>query len=189
MLEASHPNARLQFDMKDDLDRIGSRGADHLAELFKDRATSPIFNGDCRNLIATLANRLAKIRRGIDPTDRLLLACKSAGLTGVESSLIAEMRGPSRPEMIYLAWPLLLQLQMGGLDLVALCHAKGKQVDAWTYTPQGMQLAQPSGIAVIGLPARHVLGVAGVHKDDLKPMLLKNLKGGDPIDPGGLHRD
>lgn len=124
--------------MKDDLDRIGSRGVDHLAELFKDKATSLIFNGDCRNLIATLANCLPKIRRGIDPTDQLLLTYKSAGLTGVESCLIAEMRGPSQPEMIYLAWPLLLQLQMGGLDLVALCHAKGKQVDAWTYTPQSV---------------------------------------------------
>ena len=51
----------------------------------------------------------------------------------------------------------------------------------------GMQLAQPSGIADIGLPARHVLGIARVHQDDLEAVLLEDLEGGYPVDAGRLH--
>jgi hypothetical protein len=52
-----------------------------------------------------------------------------------------------------------------------------------------MQLAQPPGITDIGLAARHVLGVARIHKNNLQPVLLKDLKGRDPIDTGRFHRD
>ena len=52
-----------------------------------------------------------------------------------------------------------------------------------------MKLAQPCGIADIGLASRHVLGVTRIDQNDLKPALLENLVGRDPIDPGGFHRD
>ena len=51
-----------------------------------------------------------------------------------------------------------------------------------------MPLSQPSGVADVGLPARHVLGVAGVHEDYVKPVLLEDLEGRYPVDPGGFHR-
>ena len=51
-----------------------------------------------------------------------------------------------------------------------------------------MQLAQPTGVADIGLSPGHILGIAGVDKNNLQPVLLKDLKGRDPIDAGGFHR-
>ena len=52
-----------------------------------------------------------------------------------------------------------------------------------------MELAQPRGIADIGFAPRHILGVTRIDENDLKPALLKDLIGRDPINPGGFHRD
>src|SRR5580704_9078115 len=46
-----------------------------------------------------------------------------------------------------------------------------------------MKLAQPRGIAGIGLALGHVLGVPRVDQSDIKSALLQNLVGRDPIDP------
>ena len=70
--------------------------------------------------------------------------------------------------------------------------AEGGDLCLWAETaPQetiGMQLPQPSGIADISLPPRHVFGVAGVHDDHIEPVPIENLVGRNPIDPGGFHR-
>jgi DNA invertase Pin-like site-specific DNA recombinase len=52
-----------------------------------------------------------------------------------------------------------------------------------------MKLAEPCGIADVCFAPRHVLGVTRIDQNDLEPVLLKNLIGRDPIDPGGFHRD
>lgn len=52
-----------------------------------------------------------------------------------------------------------------------------------------MELPEPSGIADVGLSARNVLGISGIHKNDLKAMLFENLEGRDPVDPGRFHRN
>jgi hypothetical protein len=52
----------------------------------------------------------------------------------MEAHLLNDLRGPTQPDTIYLAWQLLLDVKAQGLDLVALCQAEGKRVDAWTYT-------------------------------------------------------
>src|ERR1700724_4384397 len=46
-----------------------------------------------------------------------------------------------------------------------------------------MKLAQPRGIADIGLAPGHVLGVPRVDQNDLKSALLQDLVDRDPIDP------
>ena len=52
-----------------------------------------------------------------------------------------------------------------------------------------MKLAQPRGIADIGLASGYVLGVPRIDQNHIKPALLQNLVNGDPIDPGKFHRD
>lgn len=136
LLADAHPDALLQFDMKDDFDTIGAAGISHLASLFRSKSQSLIISGACLRLIGAIANRLPEIRRGIDPTDRLLAAFKTGGPQRVEVEALAEIRGATQPDTVYLAWQLLLRMQTEGLDLVALCHAEGMRVDAWTFTPK-----------------------------------------------------
>lgn len=139
MLHVAHPNALLQFDMKNDLAEVGPEGVDHLASLFADKSDHLIVSGGSTDLIVAIGDRLSGIRRGIDPTDRLVDVWRDRGLTAVEEALREEANGPAEPDMIYLAWELLLKASDAGLDLVALCHADDVRVDAWTYT-----LARPS---------------------------------------------
>lgn len=56
--------------------------------------------------------------------------------------LTAELRGATAPDTCYLSWELVLEAQARGLDLVALCHAEGVKVDAWTFT-----IADPAGFS------------------------------------------
>lgn len=135
LMPSAHPSALLQFDMKDDLAAIGARGMDHLAEHFAASGSPLIFSGACLDLIAVIGQRLPNAKRGIDPTDRLVALIETGRLAEVETALIAEIRGKTTPDMVYLSWELLLYARPLGLDLVALCHAEGVRIDAWTFTP------------------------------------------------------
>lgn len=139
MLQVAHPDALLQFDMKNDLDEVGAAGVDHLASLFGENSSHLIVSGGSTELIVAIASRMPGIRRGIDPTDRLVELWRAHDLAAVETALREEARGPAEPDTIYLAWELLLKAYDAGLDLVGLCHAEDVEVDAWTYT-----LAHPS---------------------------------------------
>ncbi len=140
ILQGGHPDALLQFDMKDNLAEIGERGIDHLAQVFaKTPPTSLIIGGACLDLIVMARDRLPEWRRGIDPTDKLVDLFRQYGLTAVEHNLLSDLRGPTDPDTVYLAWELVLEAHKGGLDLIGLCHAEGRRVDAWTYN-----LAAPS---------------------------------------------
>lgn len=132
-LQGAHPDALLQFDMKDDLATIGARGLDRFAALFGDRSASIIVSGDSLELIAEIGERLPVLRRGIDPTDKLVALHCSRGAGAVEAELRSALSGPTRPDTIYLAWELVLEVMEDGLDLVDLCHGEGKLVDAWTF--------------------------------------------------------
>ncbi|MCX7302511.1 MAG: hypothetical protein NTX73_19415 [Rhodobacterales bacterium] len=140
MMPSAHPEALLQFDMKDDLDVVGPRGIDHLADHFGSTRSPIIFSGGSTALIRALAERLPHIPRGIDPTDRLAAIAPGRGIAAAEAALLAELRDGTEPDTCYLSWELVLEFQRGGLDLVALCHAEGVRVDAWTYN-----LTDPAG--------------------------------------------
>jgi glycerophosphoryl diester phosphodiesterase len=132
-MRSAHPDALLQFDMKDDFAAIGDRGMDHLAMHFSS-ITGVIIAGASLELITGIRDRLPNLRRGIDPTDKLAAIWRDRGLVAVEADLRADLAGSSEPDMVYLHWQLILEAKKQGLDLVALCHDTGKLVDAWTYT-------------------------------------------------------
>ncbi|HUH03165.1 MAG TPA: hypothetical protein VML75_14310, partial [Kofleriaceae bacterium] len=77
---------------------------------------------------------LPKLLRGIDPTDKLAEIFKADGIEAVEADLIADLKGPTAPDTVYLHWELVLEAANRGLDLIALCQAHGAKVDAWTFT-------------------------------------------------------
>ena len=134
LLHGAHPEALLQFDMKDDLAAIGPAGVAHLVERFVDIPASIIVSGACLELIAQLRDKAPWLLRGIDPTDKLVAIHRDQGLAAMEAELLADLRGPTDPNTVYLQWTLILKAQQLGLDLIGLCHSEGREVDAWTYT-------------------------------------------------------
>lgn len=134
MLQSAHPDALLQFDMKDDYEAIGEKGIAHLAEHLQRISASVIVSAGSQELILAAKEKLPHLRRGIDPSDKLGNICKAGGWNAVEKELLADLRGPTEPETIYLYWPMLLDAAKAGLDMIALCHSEGKRVDAWTFT-------------------------------------------------------
>lgn len=134
-LTASNPNALLQLDMKDDLATIGPAGIEHLAALFDAAQANLIVSGDCTDLTLSLAERLPAMRRGLEPSFRLLALHRSGKRGILAGQLLRELRGPIRPHMVYLAWKLILAAKEDGIDLVRICHDEGAKVDAWTFTP------------------------------------------------------
>jgi glycerophosphoryl diester phosphodiesterase len=134
MLQSAHPDALLQFDMKDDYEAIGEKGIAHLAEHLQQISASVIVSAGSLELILAVKDKLPHLRRGIDPTNKLGDIAKAEGWKAVEKELLADLRGPTEPETIYLYWPMLLDAAKAGLDMIALCHSEAKLVDAWTFT-------------------------------------------------------
>ena len=132
MLGAAHPEALLQFDMKNNEVEVGLRGLDHFAAHFSDRCDGIIISGGSIPLIRALAQRVPGLKRGYDPTDDLL-ALWPEGPAALERHLSTVLRDVVKPDMIYLEWQMVLQAASQGLDMVSLAHAEGVAVDAWTH--------------------------------------------------------
>lgn len=139
MLGQAHPEALLQFDMKNTWEEVGPLGVDHFADLFADRLDRIIVSGGSIPLIRALAERMPTLKRGYDPTDDLLDLWPLDGLAGVERHLLAVLRDAVKPDMVYLQWEMVVEAARHGFDMVALAHAEGVQVDAWTH-----KMASPS---------------------------------------------
>lgn len=127
---AAHPDALLQLDMKNDRAGITDRHIAHFAAEFGAIAAHIIVSGGSEPLIAELAAALPGLRKGFDPTDALLDAGSPAAM---ERRLLASLRDPARPDMVYLNWELVVEAAAKGLDMVALTHSEGVAVDAWTH--------------------------------------------------------
>lgn len=134
MLSRAHPDALLQFDMKDYLSAIGARGVAHLATHFADPPCPIIISGDDSNLIVAVREQLPGLLRGVDPTNMLVDLIRREGWGGVAAALIREIEGPAAPDTVYLHWKLVLEAADRGIDLIGLCHERNAKVDAWTYT-------------------------------------------------------
>jgi glycerophosphoryl diester phosphodiesterase len=154
MLGAAHPAALLQFDMKNTADQVGLRGLDHFADHFADRCGSLIISGGSIPLIRALARRLPALKRGYDPTDDLLDLWPQ-GLHRVERHLTEVLTDEVKPDMVYLQWEMVVQASRMGFDMVALAHAHGVQVDAWTHrmTDPAQGFAAPEWVEFAALMA------------------------------------
>jgi glycerophosphoryl diester phosphodiesterase len=134
LLSTAHPDALLQFDMKDDLKLIGERGLQHLVEHFAAPPCPIIVSCHDLDLIVAVRERLPGLLRGIDPTDKLVEMIEREGWGGVATDLAADLSGPTVPDTVYLAWELVLAAKKEGIDLIAIAHEHGVKVDAWTFT-------------------------------------------------------
>lgn len=134
LLRDAHPQALLQLDIKDDLATIGTRGLGRLVDTLQGDELPVIVSGDCNDLILALGQYLPNVARGLEPSFRLMDMLAKGDVRGAEALLRAELAGPVQPRMVYLHWKMVLDALDSDLDLVAICHGEGKQVDAWTFT-------------------------------------------------------
>ncbi len=151
MLTLAHPEALLQFDMKNTLEEVGPKGLAHFASHFADLPAGIILSGGSIPLIRALAERAPHIQCGYDPTDHLLDIWPSLGLPSVERALTEVLRDRVKPDMVYLQWEMILAAADLGLDMIALSHAEGVKVDAWTHkmenATQGFTAAEGQAFA------------------------------------------
>jgi glycerophosphoryl diester phosphodiesterase len=134
LLDDAHPEAVLQFDMKDTLAVVRQEGVRRLQQACSGRKLPLIISGDCTELILALKHELPLVPRGIEPSFRLIDLFGKGDSRGAVAQLRSELGGPTQPEMVYLHWPMILHAFRQGIDLVAICHDEGKKVDAWTFT-------------------------------------------------------
>lgn len=133
LMADAHADALLQFDMKDDLTRVGERGLASLGRLAAGSRGSLVVSGECLALIEGIKQALPDVKRGIDPTDRLVALLRDGRTEAVAEQLRREIAGPTEPAFVYLDWRLVLAAREAGIDLVAICHEAGTTVDAWTF--------------------------------------------------------
>ncbi len=127
---AAHPEALLQFDMKNNAAEVGALGIAHFATHFAQHS-GLIVSGGSIPLIRSLAECLPNLKRGYDPTDDL--STLSPDLAAMERHLTAVLRDDVKPDMVYLQWEMVVEAAAQGLDMVALAHADGVRVDVWTH--------------------------------------------------------
>lgn len=131
LMGAAHPAALLQFDMKNTRAEVSPAQIAHLARAFAPHAGHIILSGGSEALIADLALAIPGVAKGYDPTDDLVALAPN--LDAMAARLMACLRHPVKPDMVYLNWELLLETAARGLDMVAMARADGVKVDAWTH--------------------------------------------------------
>jgi len=139
-LGPAHPDALLQFDMKDGLEAVGEGGLDRLGGLFAGLDRHLVVSGDDTDLTLAITDRLPAAKRGLEPSFRLIDLFKAGRKNELAGQLSGELNGPIRPYIVYLNWKLVLDADADGIDLIRICHDHGAMVDAWTFT-----LADPDG--------------------------------------------
>lgn len=131
LLEDAHPAALLQFDMKNTAVEVGSRGLDHFVAVFGGKTAGIIVSSGSIPLIRALVGRMPDLKRGYDPSDDLLALWPD--MLAVERHLHSVLRDAVRPDMVYLEWQMVVAAARLSLDMVAMAHAEGVLVDAWTH--------------------------------------------------------
>lgn len=126
-----HPDSLLQLDYKEDW-----RALDQAALLTFHEAVGPVArhmilsSGDAK-AVQLLTADVPGIRIGYDPCHdgALERLAESRDFAGFVRDAVA---ASPHAEMIYLAYPLVLEAQRLGFDIVAAFHAEARRIDAYT---------------------------------------------------------
>ncbi len=132
-LGEAHPDALLQFDIKDTLSVLGEAGLRQIADSVGPHAGKIIISSLDLDLMVAARETVPHIARGIDPTDEMTAAFAAGGMSALVDTLTRALAGPTDAGTVYLHWPMILDADTAGHDLIGMCHAAGKIVDAWTF--------------------------------------------------------
>lgn len=126
-----HPDALLQLDYKEDWRVLDPAAVASFKASVEPVARHMILSSGDAESVRLLTGDVAGLRIGYDPChdgafERLMQTRDFAGF--VRDAVAASPRA----EMIYLAYPLVLEADRLGVDLVAAFHAEGRRIDAYT---------------------------------------------------------
>ncbi len=129
--EGAHPDALLQLDYKEDARVLDARAIRTFKESVCPVARYMILSSGDADSVRLLSEGVDGLRIGYDPChdgalERLAI---SRDFTGFVADAIA---ASPNAEMIYLAYPLVLEADRQGFDIVAAFHAHGRRIDAYT---------------------------------------------------------
>jgi glycerophosphoryl diester phosphodiesterase len=132
LLEATppHPDALLQLDFKEG-QRLDDATVAAFGRIVRPVASSMILSSGEADSVRRLTEAAPGIHIGYDPCHGGAIA--ETQRTGDFARFVAEAVGASpRAEMIYLAFPLVIEADRAGFDIIAAFHAAGRRIDAYT---------------------------------------------------------
>ena len=126
-----HPDALLQLDYKEDWRVLDPKAIASFGASVAPVAGHMILSSGDAEAVRLLTEGVAGLRIGYDPChdgalERLMQTLDFAGF--VRDAMAASPKA----EMIYLAYPLVLEADRRGFDIVAAFHAHGRRIDAYT---------------------------------------------------------
>lgn len=126
-----HSGALLQLDYKEDQPSLGGEAIENFATAIAPLSRHLILSSPDVEAVRRLSAAVPGIRIGYDP-------CYGEALARLEATkdfrafLADSLSAIPGAEVIYLAYPLLLEAADHGFDIVAAYHEKNRRVDAYT---------------------------------------------------------
>jgi glycerophosphoryl diester phosphodiesterase len=129
--EPPHPEALLQLDFKEDIAAVDARVLAGFGGTIGGLGPSMILSGGDLAAVTALTAAAPGLRMGYDPChgDSIDELRRSGDFAGWIGEALAVAPGA---ELIYLAHEIVTAADDAGVDLIALVHAAGRRVDAYT---------------------------------------------------------
>ena len=126
-----HPDALLQLDYKEGQGRLDPASITAFAKAVTPVAANMILSSGEADSVAVLTGATTGLHVGYDPCHGEAIAelQRTRDFAGFTAQAIADS---PRAEMVYLAYPLVLEANAAGFDIVAAFHAAGRRIDAYT---------------------------------------------------------
>jgi glycerophosphoryl diester phosphodiesterase len=128
----SHPDAVVQFDLKEHLADLDDATISSFAYLVVPNAGRFLLSGDDWNAVRALGTRVKGLKLGFDPSD-LPEATDLKSAKDFSDFTRFTLETAPNAAIIYLEYRLVLASVVSGYDMVGNLHAGGKLVDAWTF--------------------------------------------------------
>jgi len=127
----AHPNALLQLDYKEDAKALDERSIAIFRESLAPVARHFILSSGDAEAVAMLTDAVAGIQIGYDPChgESLEQLAISKDFKGFVAEAVA---ASPKAEMIYLAYPVVLEAAQAGFDIVGAFHEADRRIDAYT---------------------------------------------------------
>jgi len=126
-----HSDALLQLDFKEDAAALDPEALDNFRRSIGPVAGHMILSSGDAEAVRSLTDIVTDLRVGYDPChgDALEQLFASRDYAGFVEGAVA---ASPRAEMVYLAYPVVLEARDDGFDIVAAFHAHGRRIDAYT---------------------------------------------------------
>lgn len=127
----AHPDALLQLDYKEDAKALDARSIEIFRASLAPVAKHFILSSGDAEAVAMLTDGVPGIRIGYDPChgESLQQLAISKDFQGFVDEAVS---ASPKAEMIYLAYPVVLEAAQAGFDIVEAFHSAGRRIDAYT---------------------------------------------------------